>query len=295
MTGQRNDDPTGRSRSPFNAPSSIAQLGPPQLADWNRRLNVVTGYVGRLCHHRTVWRTTWDIVEANPDFPSQPYLFAVYTEHYLTAQAIAIRRQVESSERHHQTVGRLLRLLENGASDITRHWYCSLYPDDSGMQAMANSSFDDFAMGTGVLTASPQWFERRRTDLEEIALPVRQFVNRRVAHLDHRPVATAGVSDLDAAIDVLRQVVVELHLLLRAKGLVDPEPVTQWDWTAELAIPWLTTGDIGTSEGGKTVTTERPYEDGETLTMVDGDYVVVGNSRPLTNNPNQFATTIRRR
>jgi len=240
-----------------------------------------------------VWRTTWEIVESNPDFPQQPYLFTVYTEHYLTAQAIAIRRQVDSTEKHHQTACRLLRLLETGAAELTREWFVSLFRD-AEMMWMGNNTFNHFADSEHAPTVSAQWLASRRKDLEDIATPVRQFVNKRVAHLDHRPVAIARVSDLDAAMDLLREVVMELHLLLRATDLLDPEPTVQFDWTRDLRVPWLQTEYLGSGDGTKTVPTSTAYSDGDTVSMVDGDYVVVGDSRPLTDKPGQFATTIRR-
>lgn len=225
-----------RGRSPFDTPGKRPLPGPIGLADWQRRLTVITGHVGRLLHHRTVWRETWEIVEHNPNFASQPYLFTIYTEHYLTAQAIGVRRQTDSGEKYHQTTGRLLLLLAEDAATITREWYCSLYPDDR--QESANSDFDGFA-GTQEPCASPVWFDERRKGLEDSSANVRRFVNKRVAHLDHRSAPEATVSDLDAAIDSLRNVVVDLHLVLRATGLVNPEPIAQFDWTADLRVPWL--------------------------------------------------------
>ena len=42
----------------------------------------------------------------------------------------------------------------------------------------------------------------------------------------------------------------------------------------------------------KTVPTTRAYSRGDSLEMIDGLYWVVDDSRPLTNNPSQYATDI---
>jgi hypothetical protein len=49
------------------------------------------------------------------------------------------------------------------------------------------------------------------------------------------------------------------------------------------------------SAGQRTILTLRSYADGHAMEMIDGIYEVVGPSRPLENNPRQFATTIRRK
>jgi hypothetical protein len=97
-------------------------------------MEIVNRHVGQLQLNRTIWRETRLMLDANPRINGLPFYFHWITEQYHVAQAIGVRRQLDSAETHQQTLGRLLTLLEGGAEQITRDWFMGMYSSQPQMQ-----------------------------------------------------------------------------------------------------------------------------------------------------------------
>lgn len=188
--------------------------------------------------HRATYQRVGEIAGQN-DLPDS-YFWEYLQDTYAATQAVAVRRQAETSSRV-RSLGRLLFEVSEDARRFTRSLFVEEIWDDAG-DWMADKTFDEhFAgdIGDHLDPAIP------RTDLDALtstARALKTFVDEHVAHSDAKPAhGLPTFDDLNAAIDQIGHLLRKYTLLLTAAGLIELVPVIQHDWEAVFRQRWIRT------------------------------------------------------
>jgi hypothetical protein len=210
---------------------------------WLRWLEGIDREVTQLALDRFVFQRLGEITH-HADLP-QSYLFDAWNYWYVRSQATAVRRQCEV-HRDAASLASLLDQIRAYPNVLTRSRYVGLYlvgEDDERerehYQRRGNEAFDRLA-GQGNETIPAGRIEADLQRLAEVAKPVKDLVDRLVAHWDRRGLSELPTfADLNAAIDVIGEVYRDWSQWLTAEYRAELVPVFQYDWEAPLRVAWL--------------------------------------------------------
>jgi hypothetical protein len=206
-------------------------------ARWVEWLEPIDGDITSLWTNRFIWNTVRDVVQGNPAIPAS-HFFDAYGDWYARAQAVGIRRQADARQ-DVLTLAVLIGDIAEHPDVLTRARFQSHYPQDWLPQATASRDFDTLA-GEGA-----DYFpaEVARADLEQLgetATPIRRYVNKVIAHYAQKqPAELPTYDDLNAAIDLLGELLRKYTLLLQAADRAEITPVFQYDWLAPFRLTWI--------------------------------------------------------
>jgi hypothetical protein len=173
------------------------------------------------------------------------FFLEAFTKMYVDSQAMGVRRQAETGSTEVISLGRLLTQIRDhpGAVDRQRylsHWDIAEEADPiraAMILRIAHKQFDDLA-GPGETTVPAASIQADVDRLEDVGGHIGQYASRVIAHLDRRKVEhVPKFDDLDAALDLLGDIVKKCYWLVRADGLAAVAPAVQGDWTAPFREP----------------------------------------------------------
>jgi hypothetical protein len=186
--------------------------------------------------HRATYQRVREIARENGRLPNS-YFWEYLQDTYAATQAVAVRRQVETSRRV-RSLGRLLLELSDDPSRVSRAFFVGLWSDDT--RAMADEGFDEQFAGSVGTHLDPAIPRADLEDLTDTSESLKAFVEEHVAHSDARPrKGLPSFDDLDAAIDQIGHLLKKYVFLFTAAGLVQLVPVIQHDWEAVFRQPWI--------------------------------------------------------
>lgn len=202
---------------------------------WVEWLEVVRNETLSLFLNRDYWNGLGEMTRNN-DLPESSF-FPALSRWYVTTQAVAIRRQVDTR----RDVVSLLRLIKDVAAHpdvMTRERHVALWGDDSDLQHEGHRNFDRLSGGADRI---PKRAMRADSDrLIETSRPVEVLVNEAYAHRRERPRnEKVTYAQLNAAIDVIGELLRKYTSLIRASAFATLVPVDQGDWKAAFRVPWL--------------------------------------------------------
>ncbi len=204
---------------------------------WRKWIERIYNEVVTLFLYRSFYRGLAEITQANDEIPPSSF-FDALGAWYATTQALAVRRQTDTGS----DAISLAKLLENMAAHpqvMTRERFADLWGDEEHWRDRANEQFDAY-VGEDADTISA---ERYRADLDgfqETARPIKDYVDRLVAHNDQRELENLPTfKELNAAIDALEELLNKYMVLLKATSVPTADPVHQADWKAAFRVPWL--------------------------------------------------------
>lgn len=207
-------------------------------ATWLEWLKAIDRDVARVFRDRFMWREVAVMTEATK-LPSS-HIFNGLNTWYAQSQMIAVRRQAEiapSGRKHVVSLAALLDQMARHPSVMTRDRYVSLYPPN--MRPRGDAAFDRIA-GVGESRIPVEAPRAALQDVAEAASPLKEYVDRVVAHSDRRrPRTIPTFGELDHAIDVVGFVFTEWSQWLTANVRWEMEPVFQYDWKAPFRVAWL--------------------------------------------------------
>jgi hypothetical protein len=212
-----------------------------QLDKWQRWLReLIEPDVIGMHSRRSMWRSVQQMLAANDTLPeSHWWQFMSHT--YTTTQASAIRRQADT-DKQSASLGRILTEIKGNAHRITPEWWIGQWPDhDELLLVEAQRWWRDQWGGTVGTHLDPEIPARHLERLTHAAKDVTHYVDRHIAHIDHRAgrdVVTLTLGDLHEAIDVIGEVFKPVFNLLTASSMVQLEPVFQYNWMAVFEQPW---------------------------------------------------------
>jgi len=214
-----------------------------RIEKWLRWLRTIEADVERMHLHRMVFLRVDEIVRANPKLP-ESYFFEYLSDTYAATQSVAVRRQAESAD-NVQTLGRLLFELEENASLMTRGLWISMWGDDDGVRlGIADRQWDKYFAGEVGDHLDPGIPLRDRETLVDQARKIKRYVDKYLAHADRKPgkFEDPTFDELDAAVDVLGELLARYNGLLTLRSLLQITPELQHDWEAVFRVPWLQSG-----------------------------------------------------
>jgi hypothetical protein len=214
---------------------------PPRIDEWREWLKVINREIVVLHLNRRFFREIMQMIRGNRTLPKNSVVYDWIIRQYIVSATMGVRRQVDTS-RKVVSMARLLEQIARHATSITRNWYKAQYGE---LKAFADAAFDKFAR-PGASAVNP---EVVRADLAELRSTTRNLLdwtNDYVAHLEEN--ASRGQSnsrpsvtwkELDAAIDLLGELLKKYQLLLNQSSMVRVEPVIPPTWTKVFTVPWL--------------------------------------------------------
>jgi hypothetical protein len=201
----------------------------------------LTSEVIGLHARRVPWRELTRLANRR-DLPApEAYWWEWVVDCYAVTQSIAIRRQLDQSA-NAVSIGRMLRELADHPETITREvWLATWGSDDDHGLWLANRQWDEKFADLAEPDALSQDLPANDLEaLEDGGRQVRHYVNRHVAHMDHRGSETVPTfNDIDDAIDLIGTLFSRYYALMTAASFTDLEPAFQDDWAAPLRTAWL--------------------------------------------------------
>ena len=214
------------------------------FAKWQEWIERVYQETITLFAYRSYYRGLAEMTQANDQIPPSSFFDAQGTW-YATTQVIAVRRQTDTDKRA-VSLARLLTNMTANSTVMTRSRFAAMFADETDDEIRseiaahhANEQYDKFA-GGGNDTIAPELYQQDLDRFLETAQPIKDYVDKLVAHNDQRELqAVPTYKDLNAAIDLLAEFLNKYMVLLKATGVPDADPVHQADWRAAFRVAWL--------------------------------------------------------
>ncbi len=204
---------------------------------WKGWIEKVYDETVALFAYRSFYRGVVDITHGNPNIPASSFFDALGVW-YSTTQVIAVRRQTDLD----QQATSLARLLSNMAANpsvATRARFGELFGKGERWQRHAQEQYDKYA-GAGVDAIPAERYQQDLDEFLEVTRPIKDYVDRVVAHTDQRELTNAPTfEELNAAIELLEKLLNKYMVLLTATSVPSADPVHQADWKAAFRVAWL--------------------------------------------------------
>jgi hypothetical protein len=204
---------------------------------WTTWIERVYDETVTLFAYRSFYRGVSDITQANKEIPPSSF-FDALGAWYATTQAMGVRRQTDVGA-DAVSLAKVLTNMGAHPEVMTRARFLSLWGDEDHWQRRGNEQYDRYA-GAGADTIAA---ERYGTDLDrfqETTRPIKDYVDRLVAHNDQRQLTRLPTyEELNAAIDLLEEMLNKYLVLLKATSVPSADPVHQQDWKAAFRVAWL--------------------------------------------------------
>jgi hypothetical protein len=192
--------------------------------------------------HRATWRRVQAIIEHNGQLP-ESYWWEFMSDIYASSQAAAVRRQVYA-DTDAASLGRLISEIADDAEKLTRgFWFgCWGTPDSEGERIVREHGWQTHYAGDVGRHLDPAIPAADLADLRAASTKVTDYVDRHIAHSDHRPIPSTRLptlGDVHDAIDKVGFLFTKYTNLLTASTWAFLEPVLQHDWEAVFRVPWM--------------------------------------------------------
>ncbi len=210
-----------------------------RIEKWKRWLADIEDELIGIAWNRAIYRGVTRIANDHGELPPSAF-FDFLGETYATTQALAVRRQAERNLRGF-SLGTLLHEIADDPSRLTRARYVAEF--NPNQRDRGDEEFTrDFAGEAGD-HLDPAIVHADIGALEVAVARIREYVDRHLAHHDHRGVdELPRYEDLNTAIDAMGDLVGKYARLITGAGLGLIEPVPQYDWTAVFREPWIKPG-----------------------------------------------------
>lgn len=214
-----------------------AQIEDALYEKWTAWIEKIYDETVTLFSYRSFYRGVSEMTQNNSNIPPSSF-FDALGSWYATTQAIAVRRQTDLDKKA-VSVARLLSSMAANPTVMTRARFASLFGDEGHWQQHAKEQFDKYA-GEGADAIASDRYQSDLDDFLAVAQPIKDYVDRMVAHNDQRELTDLPTyADLNAAIDLSEQLLNKYMVLLKATGVPSADPVHQADWKAAFRVAWL--------------------------------------------------------
>jgi hypothetical protein len=177
------------------------------LKRWNNWLDTIYNDVQGILANRYVYQEVGKIIQANPDIQIGSAFYAWMEVCYITTQATGVRRQADI----HKDSASFVNLL----GEIIEH-----------PQILPN------IISTEVNTDL--------SELKQTAKPMRQYVNKRIAHFDKSDLNNLPTyAELDSCLNFIEKLLKKYLRLFKGKHYPNIVPVFQYNWKEIFEIAWI--------------------------------------------------------
>jgi hypothetical protein len=219
---------------------------------WVGWLQEIKAEVGDFLADRTVWRGITTMISDNPDIEEAPFIHNWITQQAISTIALGVRRQADRAT-DVISLRRLLDEMIRYPDVITRDSHAAICAPEK------DYGFDKWAGEDGD-HLDPTRLNERLQRLIDAASEVKRFVDKRLAHtveMANKPTFTFG--QLNAALDEISALVIDLDYLLNCVGLVSAEPTIQNPWQRAFNVAWGPPPEI---ERWERIRVRRPAAEG---------------------------------
>jgi hypothetical protein len=183
---------------------------------------------------RQIWERYMEIVQANPAIQSPANFHQWVRVNYVVAQALAIRRQVDRDKRT-VSLRRLMDEIIDRPEVVSRERYLSLY-EEAGLGDIGAKDWERLVGSRDYL--DPAEVEQDVADLVAASGPIRELVNKQIAHRDQQALRSdVTFNQLHTVIDMLAELYVKYVRLLSATSTSMKVAMDAWDEI--FRHPWI--------------------------------------------------------
>ena len=196
--------------------------------------------VQELVVHNHVFWEVQNIIKKNQRLADTPSVFYDCLALTFSQSATVTVRRHSKLNKQSVSLHRLLEELRQYPKIITRDYFVGLYGLDRLEQKRANRAFDKLA-GKDAGHLDPGRVQDDIDELKKGTKPIEDFVDRRVAHYDPRPLkyGQPKFDQLTDAIHCLEKLTLRCSLVLKAESAATMLPTFQYDWKAIFKFPWI--------------------------------------------------------
>lgn len=198
----------------------------------------MTDLLGR----REIFWQLQDVAKENPRILHQGTFFDWMCRNYIVSMTVGIRSFVDQSKDSRSLWRVLFEMLEHPGA-VDRRWHVRMYRNTALGERLGHMTFNR-VVGERRECLGPRAIRADLRKMEDATDRVRRFVNKRVAHKtapgEFRRIPR--FNEVDAALDVLDEVLVKYNLLLTGEGRSTLHATRQYDWREVLRQPWIVDG-----------------------------------------------------
>jgi hypothetical protein len=220
-----------------------------KIDKWLKWLNLLDKYIYELLWSRYIFLQLQTIIKNNQNLHDDDYFFEWICINFSKSVSVAIRLQLECKSSV-ITLGRLLFEIQQSPDILTLKRFESLFTDGytqdtdkervfySVRQKIARREFKTFG-GKVVKHVDPVIVCQDVAKLHTACSPIKQYVNKRVAHHDKKKfLAFPSYNELFISIDTIVEVYKKYtHLLRGIPYEVKIQPL--WDWKDIFKVAWI--------------------------------------------------------
>lgn len=215
---------------------------PALLRRWKGWLPELCRDMTDLLGKREIFWELQAVARENPKILQQGSFFDWMCRNYIVAVTVGIRSFVDQSTNSRSLWRMLFEVLQHPGV-INRKTHVRMYRATPIGDDLGHITFNG-VVGKHRDRLPQDEVRRDLRRLEDVSSMVRRFVNKRIAHRA-KPGALRRIpkfNDVDAALDVLDQILCKYNLLLRAEGTSSMHATRQYDWREVLWEPWILKG-----------------------------------------------------
>lgn len=217
--------------------SRQAEINDALYAKWEEWIERIYDEIVTLFSYRSYYRGLAEMTQAHGAIPPSSFFDALGSWYGVT-QAMGVRRQTDSSA-NAVSLAKLLDNMANNPQVMTRERYLRLWDDEGYWQRRGNEQYDTYA-GAGAAEITSERYQADRDRFADTARPIKDYADRLVAHNDQRELDQVPTYvDLNAAIDLLEELLNKYMVLLKVTSVPNADPVHQADWRDAFRVPWL--------------------------------------------------------
>lgn len=204
---------------------------------WQEWIERIYREVVTLFAYRSFYRGLAEMTQANDAIPASSF-FDALAAWYGTTQSMGVRRQTDLGRDAISLAAPLTNMAAH-PQVMTRERFLALWDADEHDQRRGNEEFDRYA-GSSADRIEAERYQADLDCFQQTARPTKDYVDRLVAHNDQRELdRMVTYEELNAAIDLLEELVNKYMVLLKAIGVPSADPVHQADWKNAFRIAWL--------------------------------------------------------
>lgn len=190
---------------------------------------------------REIFWELQEVAKENKSILSPGSFFQWMCQNYVVTVSVGIRSFTDQHPKSHSLWRMLYEVLENPGV-IDRQAHVRMHVAAPGTE-YGHLTFDN-VVGRGRPSLSGQAVRSDLRKLEDASERVRRFVNKRVAHRNSpgKIRRLPKFNELDAALDVLDELLCKYNLLLTAQGTDSMHATRQYNWQSVLWEPWIPKG-----------------------------------------------------
>lgn len=221
-----------RTPQPDPPPEPPAQV----FAFLEKEMKAVGSEVTGLLGHRWMYEQVVGMIRRNPALQVESSFYSWMRGQYAAAQSIGVRRLVDRRDDSSSLKNILQKIIDN-AHLFTQARHAAFYTSAGHDPSTGIEEFARFCK-PGETVLDKDMVEADLKGIEGAAAPIRDFVNRRIAHLGRvAPGKLPTYDDLHAAIDTYKAFGEKYRLLVLCLG-GDLTPTYLDDWHAPFRVTW---------------------------------------------------------